>query len=187
MHGFAAQSGGLLQIASALGEGTKVDLWLPCTAAEPIKTAGTEPNRSLMGWKQARILVCDDDPDVLGFVGTVLRDDGCEVFETGTPTEALKAIETEPAFDLLLVDYAMPEMSGVTVIERARACQQELKVLLMSGHADVLRAGGKLTIPLLAKPFKLAELRKRIGEILLLPSAEFVTGHSVSHHFAVSD
>jgi signal transduction histidine kinase len=187
VHGFAAQSGGLLQIASALGEGTKVDLWLPCAAAEPIKTAGTEPNRSLMGWKQARILVCDDDPDVLGFVGTVLRDDGCEVFETGTPIEALKAIETEPAFDLLLVDYAMPEMSGVTVIERARACQQELKVLLMSGHADVLRAGGKLTIPLLAKPFKLAELRRRIGEILLLPSAECSTGRSVSHHFAVSD
>jgi CheY-like chemotaxis protein len=124
---------------------------------------------------------------VLGFVGTVLRDDGCEVFETGTPIEALKAIETEPAFDLLLVDYAMPEMSGVTVIERARACQQELKVLLMSGHADVLRAGGKLTIPLLAKPFKLAELRRRIGEILLLPSAECSTGRSVSDHFAVSD
>jgi CheY-like chemotaxis protein len=109
------------------------------------------------------------------------------VFETGIPTEALKAIESEPAFDLLLVDYAMPEMNGVTIIERARACQQELKVLLMSGHADVLRAGGKLTIPMLAKPFKLAELRRRIGEILLLPSAECGTRHSISSHFAVSD
>jgi signal transduction histidine kinase len=187
VHGFAAQSGGVLQIASALGEGTKVDLWLPCAAAEPIKSAGTEPKRSLIELRHARILVCDDDPDVLGFVGTVLRDDDCEVFEAETPTEALKAIETEPAFDLLLVDYAMPEMNGVTVIERAWTCQQELKVLLMSGHADVLRAGGQLGIPVLAKPFKIAELRRRIGEILILPPTERGAGHSISRNFAVSD
>ena len=147
VHGFAAQSGGSVHITSAPGKGTRVDLWLPAAEAEPIKSVGIESDRSIMELGEMRILVCDDDPDVLGFVGTVLREDGCVVFEADTPLAALEIIETELPFDLLLVDYAMPEMNGVAVIDRARALQQGLKVLLMSGHADVSRCGGRIENP----------------------------------------
>lgn len=188
VHGFTAQSGGSVQISSVLGKGTKVDLWLPCAEPRPIERAGnTEPDQAVIEPSQARILIRDDDPDVLGFVGTALRENGCEVFEADTPIEALKIIETGPPFDLLLVDYAMPEMNGVMVIHRARACQQGLKVLLMSGHADILHSGGQLGIPLLAKPFKLVELRRRIGEILFVPPAERDARDSISRHSAVSE
>jgi DNA-binding NtrC family response regulator len=60
----------------------------------------------------------------------------------------------------------MPEMNGLTVIERARAGHQGLKVLLMSGHADILHAGGLPGIPLLTKPFKVTDLRKQIAKLL---------------------
>ena len=80
----------------------------------------------------------------------------------------------------------MPEMNGMTVISRARACQRRLKVLLMSGHADVLDAAGASGIPLLAKPFKIAELRRRIAEVLLMPPAEINFSHSSARALAVS-
>jgi signal transduction histidine kinase/ActR/RegA family two-component response regulator len=187
VHGFAAQSGGSVQITSALGNGTKVDLWLPAAEAEPVKSAGADAHHSIMQLGGTRILVCDDDPDVLGFVGTVLREDGCTVIEADTPVAALQLIETEQPFDLLLVDYAMPEINGVAVINRARACQEGLRVLLMSGHADLPDAAGASGIPFLPKPFKVTELRRLIGDTLSMPPVGRNSSHSSSGHLAVSE
>jgi signal transduction histidine kinase/CheY-like chemotaxis protein len=186
VHGFAAQSGGFVQIASSPGQGTKVDLWLPRAAGEV--TSGIESSAEQFHSEpnQSKILVCDDDSDVLGFVGAVLRDNGYTVWEAATPVRALEIIETEHPVDLLLVDYAMPEMTGVAVIGRARACQQGLKVLLMSGHADILRTGGSPGIPLLAKPFRVAELQRRIAEVLAVPSLGLDGENTCSQYVAVS-
>ncbi len=186
VHGFAAQSGGFLQIASSLGQGTKVDLWLPVAKGKATNEIESEPDQIYCEPNQAKILVCDDDSDVLVFVATILRDNGYTVWEAATPVRALEIIETEHPLDLLLVDYAMPEMSGVTVIDRAQACQAGLKVLLMSGHADVLRTGGAAGIPLLAKPFKVAELRRRITEVLAIRAPVLGADNPRSRHFAVS-
>ena len=187
VHGFAAQSGGLVEIASALGEGTKVDLWLPRAASKTSQCVAPVTGPSIFEPSQAKILVCDDDSGVLTFVATVLRDNGHVVWEAHTPSEALAILQKEQPLDLLLVDYAMPGMNGIVVIDRARACQRELNVILMSGHADVLRAGGISGIPLLAKPFRVAELRQRIGEVLLVPSPDSSFGFPRMQHFTVSD
>jgi signal transduction histidine kinase/CheY-like chemotaxis protein len=186
VHGFAAQSGGSVEIASNPGEGTKVDLWLPRANSKTRKCAALDPGPSVVEPGQARILVCDDDPGVLNFVATVLRDNGHVVWEADAPSQALAIVERERPLDLLLVDYAMPEMNGMTLIDRARICQQELKVILMSGHADVLRSGGVLGIPLLAKPFKVAELRQRISEVLVVPPSDPGFSISGARHFFVS-
>src|SRR5580693_3000006 len=69
VHGFAAQSGGSVRIASTLGKGTKVDLWLPRADGEAIECADLELEPSITESCQARILVCDDDADVRAFVG----------------------------------------------------------------------------------------------------------------------
>ena len=187
VHGFAAQSGGLVEIASTPGEGTKVDLWLPRAESKTSQCVAPDPGPSLFEPRHAKIVVCDDDSGVLTFVATVLRDNGHVVWEADTPSEALAIIEREQPLDLLLVDYAMPGMNGIAVIDRARACQRELNVILMSGHADVLRSGGASGIPLLAKPFKVAELRQRICEVLLVPPLNAGFGFPGMQHFTVSD
>jgi signal transduction histidine kinase len=174
VHSFAAESGGYVHIRSAPDKGTRVDLWLPCAEREAIAGPAVAPDQpaSEEHPRRTRVLVCDDDPDVLSFVGTALRDDGWTVCEAETPFRAIEMIETEPPFDLLLVDYAMPQMNGLTVINRARAWQRELRVLLMSGNASVIREGGAPGVPLLAKPFKVAELRKRVADALYLATTE---------------
>jgi hypothetical protein len=58
-------------------------------------------------------------------------------------------------------------------------------VLLMSGHAEILQAGGISGIPLLTKPFKVAELKKRIAETLQGPCDVYV-GMPNSRLLAVS-
>jgi signal transduction histidine kinase/CheY-like chemotaxis protein len=186
VHGFAAQSGGSVQITSSLGNGTTVDLWLPCVKGEVVKCSDIEPDLSVQEPSDARILICDDDVDVLAFVGTILRDSGYTVWEAGNPCLALEIVERERSIDLLLVDYAMPEINGLAVIIRAQARQHGLKVVLMSGHADILHAGGASGIPLLAKPFKVTELLRLIAEVLLAPPPTPTAEKFNSRIFAVS-
>ena len=68
VHGFAAQSGGLVEIVSVPGEGTKVDLWLPRAESKTSHCVAPDPGLSLLEPRHARIVVCDDDPGVLTFV-----------------------------------------------------------------------------------------------------------------------
>ena len=166
VHGFAAQSGGSVQISSCLGRGTKVDLWLPRTNDLLVKYAEHEQEPCVAEPCEGRILVCDDDTDVRSVVGASLRESGYVVWEADKPTVALEILEKEKPLDLFVVDYAMPEMTGLTAIDRARASQDGLKVLLMSGHADILQAGRLAGIPLVAKPFKVADLKNQIAKLL---------------------
>jgi DNA-binding NtrC family response regulator len=85
----------------------------------------------------------------------------------------------------MVVDYAMPEMNGLAVINRAQACHDGLKALLISGHAEILRAGGVSGIPLLAKPFRVAELRRRIAETLFASASDPEIGSPRSRLLAV--
>ena len=182
VQGFAAQSGGAVHIVSSLGEGTNVTLWLPHAEGRSTETAPLKQSGSVSGSIQARILVCDDDGDVRALVGTYLRDSGYTVWEANNPTLALQILERERPIDLLVVDYAMPEMTGPAVIDRAQTYQPELKALLITGYAEALRTGGISAIPLLAKPFKVAELSRRIAEILHGSSSDdSATGGNAMH------
>ena len=96
----------------------------------------------------------------------LLRDLGHTVWEASNPILALQILERESPVDLLLVDYAMPEMNGRAVIDRARVYQPSLKTMLMTGYAEALRKNGMPGIAVLPKPFKAAELSRRIAEIL---------------------
>jgi len=85
------------------------------------------------------------------------------------------------------VDYAMPEMNGRAVIERARVFQPGLKTLLMTGYAEALRKNGASGIPVLPKPFKAVELSRRIADILNeLSFGEYAEGRGTTHQQATS-
>jgi signal transduction histidine kinase/CheY-like chemotaxis protein len=182
VQGFAAQSGGAVRIVSSLGEGTKVELWLPRAKGRSTENAPLEPAGFVLDPSQARILICDDDGDVRALVGTLLRDSGHTVWEANNPALALQILERERPIDLLLVDYALPEMTGSAVIDRAQIYQPGLKALLMTGYADALRPGGISGIPVLSKPFKVADLSRRIAEVLLGSSSDDSAGGRKTQH-----
>jgi signal transduction histidine kinase/ActR/RegA family two-component response regulator len=186
VHGFAAQSGGSVRITSSPGNGTSVDLWLPRAEGDLIKCGDPEPEVSITELGQSRILVCDDDADVREVVGAFLSDSGYVVWEAANPFLAFEILEREWPIDLLIADYAMPGMNGLAVIDRAQTHYHGLRVLLMSGHADMLQVGGVSGIPLLAKPFKVGELKRRITETLHAPSSNVRVGSPTSQLLTVS-
>lgn len=121
--------GGRLTVRSRLGTGTTFTLRLPAARAEgcPVMRE-VAPSRSL----RRRLLVVDDDQEVLELLGDMLRLMGHQVTTEHDSRKALELLNTQ-TFDLILTDLGMPEVSGWEIAERAKACRPGIPVILVSG------------------------------------------------------
>jgi CheY-like chemotaxis protein len=167
VRGLTEQSGGSITIESALGQGTTVHLWLPVTSAtagetaepaQPPAPAEPEEDRPLS------ILVVDDDFLVAMNTSAMLEDLGHRVVEVHSGTQALEALDRASDLDLMITDQAMPQMTGLELIEQARKKRPELKVVLATGYAE-LPAGADQSIPRLSKPFFQGDLERVLTQV----------------------
>lgn len=83
---------------------------------------------------KGRILLVDDEPDLLEILGEFLQDEGFEVTVAQNGVEALAVLENDHAFDLLLSDINMPRMKGFELIENARRKYPALKCALITAY-----------------------------------------------------
>ncbi len=166
VQGFAAQSGGAVQIRSLPGVGTTVELWLPIAAQPPPAPTETGRHARARSRGAANILVCDDDEEVRGFICEFLGSVGYTVYPANGARAALGILERRVEIDLLVVDYAMPGMNGLETIRQAQRRRPALKPLLITGYAGAMADGGSAGVPLLRKPFTPAELACRVAELL---------------------
>jgi signal transduction histidine kinase len=163
VQGFAVQSGGAARIASRLGEGTTVELWLPRADDLPAAATAEPPRHTDRG--AATVLLCDDDDDVRGFLREFLASIGYTVREASGGEAALRMLQSRAAADLLIVDYVMPGINGLETIRQARLQRPNIRSLLISGYAGNLNSNAA-GVPFLRKPFAPDELARRIAEIL---------------------
>ena len=157
VFGMAQQSGGTIAIDSAPDEGTTVTLSLRrCPAAERRQSLSERPVES--GETRLRLLVVDDDPEVRGAIVRPLEEAGHIVDAVSDGPTALAAI-SQRAFDIVLVDFAMPGMDGAEVIRRAAGIRPDGRFLIVSGYADSEAiAAASPDTPVLKKPFAADEL-----------------------------
>jgi CheY-like chemotaxis protein len=110
------------------------------------------------------ILVVDDEPDVRNSTALVLETLDYTVVEAGDGLAALALLERDASIDLLLSDVVLSgEMNGNDLAERACAERPSLKVVLTSGRPEFLEG---LPFAVIAKPFRMAELGRKIAEVL---------------------
>ena len=173
VHGLAVQSGGDVRVESRMGEGTTVTLLVPRAAAMPVPRA--EPSRNAPR-RRARVLVVDDDNDVRQMTGEMLLERGYAVELVPTAEEALTLIQRDAAFDVVLVDYVMPGMNGVDLIDRLQRARPGLRTLLMTGHADMGDDETVVTDSIIRKPFNISTLDERLERILTRPTLRALPG-----------
>jgi CheY-like chemotaxis protein len=109
----------------------------------------------------AKVLLVDDEPAVLKCMATALTRFGCSVTAVSSGKAALEHIAQEP-FDLVVSDYRMPDIMGDEVVREFRERQPEAAIMIVTGFADELPPelrSGPASVPVLAKPFSLLQLR----------------------------
>jgi signal transduction histidine kinase len=163
VHGLALQSGGSMRIVSRPNEGTRVSLWIPVATgpAPPEKPAQKPDGVAVIG---RRILIVDDDPLVLTSTADMLRELGHEPISVASANRALELLREGMRPDLAILDYAMPEMTGLALAKLVREMQSSLPLLLATGYSE--RESAMSDLPKLDKPFTMAELARQVGSLV---------------------
>jgi len=113
-----------------------------------------------------KVLIVDDEKDFLDSVSERLGLRGMQVSTSTHPKEALKKIENE-SFDAVILDFQMPEMDGLAVLEVLKKKNPDLQVILLTGHATVERGIEAMKLGALdfvEKPIDLETLTKKIKQ-----------------------
>jgi PAS domain S-box-containing protein len=167
-YGIVCQSEGDIRVYSEPGSGTTFKIYLPRLDTENAGSPAPKGSNDLPHGKES-LLVVEDDATVRKLVVKVLRGCGYEIHEAVNAIEAMAMIERDPAFDLVITDVIMPQMSGKELYDRIKTVMPKTRVLFISGYTDdalahhgVLEAG----LSFLEKPFSPARLAQKVRAVL---------------------
>lgn len=116
----------------------------------------------------AKVLIVDDEPDILLMLRVNLEAEGYETAMAADGETALERLAQE-RFDLMLLDVMMPVMDGWGVLDNLGRVPEPPRVVVISaksGDRDVARALGSGAIDFMAKPFSTKELSGLIADVL---------------------
>jgi PAS domain S-box-containing protein len=166
-----AEFGGDIRVESAAGQGTRFVVRLPACAAPPERPPGAaDAPRAAEAEVRGRILIVDDEEQVRRILLRLLGSRH-EVVAAASGREARALLEVDQAFDVVLCDLMMPEMTGMDLHAWlvAQASGLARRVVFMSGGAFTPRAAdyvasvGNLQID---KPFEPAALRQAVATLV---------------------
>lgn len=162
VYGLLKQSGGSVSLESEEKVGTTVTLSFPSAPPAGKLTGQAQVKAGGQGLGHERVLVVEDDEGVRRFIVECLQSLGYEVCEASSGLEGLERIRSDPP-ELLIVDYAMPGLTGVDVITEARRTRPDLPIILATGYAD-MEAVHRAIDPnrVLRKPFQIGDLEAAV-------------------------
>ena len=166
VHGIAQRHDGFLDIESVEGQGTTFSIRLPIVAQSLPGPDGTD--RKGENVRVLRILAVDDEPMALQVLSEFLEGEGHVVETAPNGREGLEAFR-QGNFDVVITDWAMPEMSGDQLAVSIKDEEPGTPVILLSGFGDIIRSSGELPTGVdmvMSKPAKLDDLRQAMTALL---------------------
>ncbi len=168
VHGIVTGYGGGITVESERGRGTVFRVYLPCIEALPghVEEAISLPPR--LGYE--RILVVDDEPDIVEAWKDVLKNQGYKVFAHQNSVEALKEfVESPDSFDLVITDQTMPQMTGEELARTILGIRPDLPVVLCTGYTEAvspeqMKLSGIDRVAF--KPLDVEDMNRIVGEML---------------------
>ncbi len=134
VYGIVADHGGAVLVDSVLGQGAEFCTFLP--RVEGVLQEDATYSSRVRGGTE-RLLVVDDEQPVRRFCERALGQLGYAVKTEERPQAALDAIKIDPdAFDLVIADYQMPDINGLTLARRIRKIRPNLPVVLFTGFSE---------------------------------------------------
>ena len=118
--------------------------------------------------KKIRVVIADDDADVLKTLVKILSRRGYQTFPFESPLKALEFIKKEDS-DLILSDLKMPEIDGIQFLDRVKSIRPKIPFILITGYATVDTAVSAIkfgAFDYLRKPFEVKKIYEVVDRAL---------------------
>ena len=168
VYGFMKQSDGHVKIYSEPGEGTTIKLYLPRRYGDEAALSGDDDIGSERG-RGETILIVEDDDGVRQYASEILRDLNYQVIEAKDSATALRLLDADKKFDLLLTDVVLPGKNGRELATEVENRRPRTKVIFMTGYSrNAIVHHGRLDpgTELIQKPLVERVLARKIRQVL---------------------
>ncbi len=168
VYGIVTDSGGGIDVTSAVGQGTTFTIWLPLVDT-PAEAADTDRGPVPRGHGE-RVLVVDDEESLVAVTSEVLAQLGYEPVGFSDSGTALAEFESAPdRFDAAITDEVMPGLTGTEFAALLRRRRSDLPIVLVSGYLGPMlaeRARGAGVTGILKKPVQTREMAEALAQAL---------------------
>jgi signal transduction histidine kinase len=174
VYGFMKQSGGHVKIYSEPGEGTTIKLYLPRREGDEVVVSGDDNLNAERGGGET-ILIVEDDDGVRQYASEILRDLNYQVIEAKDSATALRLLDADKKFDLLLTDVVLPGKNGRELANEVERRRPGTKIIFMTGYSrNAIVHQGRLDpgIELIPKPLTERVLARKIRQLLHRSSSD---------------
>ncbi|NTV14967.1 MAG: PAS domain S-box protein [Desulfobulbaceae bacterium] len=175
-HSIVARHGGFLLVDSQVGEGTVFTIYLPALQGQEVGVGLPEVTEELPGVANCggRILIMDDDPEILELLSELLRQEGYRAVAVddgrGAIREYRNSLERGEGFDCLIIDLTIPGgMGGREAMARIRELDPAARAIVSSGYSNdpVLANFAEYGFcGRVAKPYQIEELLRVLERVL---------------------
>lgn len=171
VHGIVHKAGGHIFVETGIGKGTTFHILLPLpdADAEEIQSSIDRESDPEQGLSGLRLMVVDDEKAITSMLLELLEIHGAKVSVFNEPIKALEAFSKNPeAFDLVITDETMPNLSGMHLSEQLLKLRPGLPVILCTGYSDRANADSTASIGIagfMHKPLDTAKLIRKISEL----------------------
>jgi CheY-like chemotaxis protein len=167
VHGIVEAYGGQMIVESTLGEGSVFTIYLPIAKG---KSAPLSYKANELPTGQERILFVDDEAPIVKIASRLLGQLGYSVTTRTSSIDALELFKSNPsAFDLVISDVTMPQMTGDELTKKLIEIRPDIPVILCTGYSKRLseEKGSEIGIQAFAgKPIVKEDLAKTVRDVL---------------------
>lgn len=158
---------GTIKIESVVNRGTKFSIYFPMTNAIVEKD---DEKMKVLQKTDAKVLVVDDEPVLLGLLKDILEHMGAQVLTAKSYAEAVTCFQENQDVDLAMLDVIMPDKSGLDVYEEFVKTRPEMKVIFVTGYSKdkniTALVSKNETLDIIGKPYNIYEISDKILNLL---------------------